>query len=69
MPSNSLEGRNLRIRLLAEILHITVRGLDVSYVRHSNTFDAVHDSMTKCLVALDDFLRIILPLSGKYRFQ
>ncbi len=63
-PSNPSEGRDIRIRLLAEVFNATSQGLNVQPVEHTE-IEKVHTEINSSLQDLSGLLRVVLPLSGK----
>lgn len=63
-PSDAAEGRDLRIRLMAEIFNATAQGLSAKCVPNSG-IEQVYTVVQDSLEELDCLLRAILPLSGK----
>lgn len=64
-PSNISEGRDLRIRLLAEIFNATEQGMAVEFATREDV-EAWYNGVSNSLASMDRLCRLILPLSGKY---
>ncbi|KAK0470166.1 uncharacterized protein EV420DRAFT_1498721 [Desarmillaria tabescens] len=61
-PSNSSDGRDLRIRLLAEIFDSTEQGLKVQFASRAD-METWFNEVTNVLSAMDRLSRLISPLS------
>ncbi|KAG7444815.1 uncharacterized protein BT62DRAFT_970758 [Guyanagaster necrorhizus] len=61
-PSNTSDGRDLRIRLLAEIFDSTERGLTVQFASRAD-MDTWFTGITNALSDMDKLSRLISPLS------
>ncbi|KAK0213993.1 hypothetical protein IW262DRAFT_1407917 [Armillaria fumosa] len=61
-PSNASEGRDLRIRLLAEIFDSTEQGLMVQFASRAD-METWFNGITNALSAMDRLSRLISPLS------
>ncbi|PBK66992.1 hypothetical protein ARMSODRAFT_959661 [Armillaria solidipes] len=61
-PSNTSEGRDLRIRLLAEIYNATEQGMAVEFATRED-MEAWYNGVSNSLASMDRLCRLILPLS------
>ncbi|KAK0204473.1 hypothetical protein DFS33DRAFT_658741 [Desarmillaria ectypa] len=61
-PSNASDGRDLRIRLLAEIFDSTEQGLKVQFASRAD-METWFNEVTNVLSAMDRLSRLISPLS------
>lgn len=63
-PSTPEDGRDVRVRLLAEVFNATAEGLNVKYVSQSE-LESAHKALNASLDELDGLSRVILPMSGR----
>ncbi|KAG7447622.1 uncharacterized protein BT62DRAFT_1074993 [Guyanagaster necrorhizus] len=61
-PSNVSDGRDLRIRLLAEIYNAAEQGMAVEFATREDT-EAWYNGVSNSLAAMDRLSRLVLPLS------
>ncbi|KAK0206972.1 hypothetical protein DFS33DRAFT_1422409 [Desarmillaria ectypa] len=61
-PSNASEGRDLRIRLLAEIYNSAEQGMAVEFTARED-METWYNGVSNTLAAMDRLCRLILPLS------
>lgn len=62
-PSNPAEGRDLRIRLMAEIFNATAQGTNIRLDQYAD-LELACVALNEALEELDGLLRVVLPLSG-----
>ncbi|KAF9048191.1 hypothetical protein BDZ89DRAFT_754424 [Hymenopellis radicata] len=61
-PSDPAEGRDARIRLLAELFNATSQGINIKPVAHTE-IEQAHTGINSSLDDLEGLLRVMLPLS------